>query len=57
MQQALDYRNILDIPFVYSSNGDWFIERDRTKSDGIIERDLALDEFSIQEELWQRYKE
>ena len=37
MQQALDYGNILDIPFVYSSNGDGFIEHDRTKKDGIIE--------------------
>ncbi len=30
MQQALDYANILDIPFVYSSNGDAFLEHDRT---------------------------
>lgn len=26
MQQALDYAEILDIPFVYSSNGDAFLE-------------------------------
>lgn len=57
IQQALDYGNILDIPFVYSSNGDGFIEHDRTKKDGIIERGLTLDEFPTQEELWRRYKE
>ena len=57
MQQALDYGNILDIPFVYSSNGDGFIEHDRTKKDGVIERELTLEEFPTQEELWTRYKE
>lgn len=57
MQQAIDYGNILDVPFVYSSNGDGFIEHDRTKKDGVIERELTLDEFPTQEELWKRYKE
>lgn len=57
VQQAIDYGNILDVPFVYSSNGDGFIEHDRTKKDGIIERELTLDEFPTQEELWNRYKE
>ena len=28
MQQAIDYAEILDIPFAYSSNGDAFLERD-----------------------------
>lgn len=36
LQQGLDYGDILDIPFVYSSNGDGFIEQDRTKSEGEI---------------------
>ena len=30
MQQGLDYGEILDIPYVYSSNGDAFIEHDMT---------------------------
>ena len=30
MQQALDYAEILDVPFVFSSNGDAFLEHDRT---------------------------
>jgi len=56
MQQGLNYGEILDIPFVYSSNGDGFIEHDRTKSEGQVERELTLDEFPSPEELWNRYK-
>ncbi|WP_195428091.1 DEAD/DEAH box helicase family protein [Clostridium sp. D46t1_190503_E9] len=57
MQQGLNYGEILDIPFVYSSNGDGFIEHDRTKTNGTIERELTLDEFPTPEELWNRYKD
>lgn len=56
MQQALEYAEILDIPFVYSSNGDGFLEHDRTISDGIIEKELSLKEFPKPNELWERYK-
>ena len=56
IQQGLDYARILDIPTVYSSNGDAFYEHDRTCSDGNIERELALDNFPSPQELWQRYK-
>jgi type I restriction enzyme R subunit len=56
MQQALDYADTLDIPFAYSSNGDGFIEHDRTKTKGPLERELGLNEFPSPEELWQRYK-
>lgn len=56
MQQALDYAKILDIPFVYSSNGDAFLEHDRTKTGGPLEREIPLDRFPTPEELWQRYK-
>jgi type I restriction enzyme R subunit len=57
MQQALDYSSTLDIPFVYSTNGDAFLEHDRTKSSGAIERELALEHFPSPAELWQRYRE
>lgn len=56
MQQALEYAEILDIPFVYSSNGDGFLEHDRTTSEGTIERELSLEQFPTPEELYQRYK-
>ena len=56
MQQGLNYGEILDIPFVYSSNGDGFLEHDRTVQDGTIECELALEKFPSPDELWDRYK-
>ena len=55
MQQGKNYAEILDIPFVYATNGDGFIEHDRTKTSGNIERELGLNEFPSPEELWDRY--
>lgn len=55
MQQAIAYAEALDVPFVYSSNGDAFIERDRTQTDGELEREIPLDAFPSPEELWRRY--
>ena len=55
MQQALDYAEILDVPFVFTSNGDSFIFHDKTLSDGIIETELSLDEFPSPESLWEKY--
>lgn len=55
IQQGLDYASILDIPTVYSSNGDGFFEHDRTAAGG-MERELSLHEFPSPEELWERYK-
>ncbi|WP_103665883.1 EcoAI/FtnUII family type I restriction enzme subunit R [Gracilimonas amylolytica] len=57
LQQGLDYGEILDIPFVYSSNGDGFVEHDRTKSEGEIIREIALEDFPSPAELWNRYAE
>lgn len=56
IQQGLDYAAILDIPTVFSSNGDGFYEHDRTNSTGIIEREFPLHQFPSPDELWQRYK-
>lgn len=55
MQQALVYAEMMDVPFVYSTNGDAFIEHDRTAKSGQIERELKLDAFPSPEELWRRY--
>lgn len=59
MQQALGYaaKDVLDLPFVYSSNGDAFLEHDRTKTAGTIEREVPLDAFPSPEELWLRYRQ
>ncbi|KAA5542058.1 EcoAI/FtnUII family type I restriction enzme subunit R [Adhaeribacter rhizoryzae] len=56
IQQALDYSKILDIPCVFSSNGDGFLFHDRTATDNDIETELSLDDFPTPEELWERYK-
>ncbi|MCB0262688.1 MAG: DEAD/DEAH box helicase family protein [Calditrichaeota bacterium] len=55
MQQGLDYANILDIPVVYSSNGDGFLEHDRSNFTGQIERQLSLESFPSPSEIWKRY--
>jgi type I restriction enzyme R subunit len=56
IQQALGYANTLDIPCVFSSNGDGFCFHDKTATDGIIEKEIALNEFPSPEELWEKYK-
>ena len=56
IQQGLDYARILDIPCVFSSNGDGFLFHDRTATDGNIEAEISLDDFPTPEELWEKYK-
>jgi len=41
----------LDIPTVYSSNGDGFYEHDRTCTGDSVEKELSLDEFPTPEVL------
>ena len=53
LQQAMAYASMLDIPFAYSSNGDGFFEHDFLTGK---ERELNLDEFPTEEELYCRYK-
>ena len=55
MQQALAYAEMLDIPFVFSSNGDGFLRHDRTGLYEQMEQELSLDEFPKPDELWQTY--
>ncbi len=54
LQQAMDYAQMLDVPFAYSSNGDGFCEHDFLTGQ---ERQLALDEFPSPEELIARFKQ
>ncbi len=56
IQQALDYANILDIPCVFSSNGDGFYFHDKTLSEGQIEQEIPLNDFPSPDELWKKYK-
>ncbi|MFP8966032.1 EcoAI/FtnUII family type I restriction enzme subunit R [Pokkaliibacter sp. CJK22405] len=55
MQQALGYADALDVPFVFSSNGDGFLFHDRTGTGDKVETELTLQEFPSPSELWQRY--
>lgn len=56
MQQALGYAKPLDVPFVFSSNGDAFLFHDKTVKSGPIETEIPLDAFPSPEQLWQKYK-
>lgn len=63
LQQGLEYARILDIPCVFSSNGDGFVFHDRTivtasgaGQEGVLEKELSLDEFPTPEMLWNIYK-
>jgi len=53
MQQALGYADMLQVPFVFSSNGDGFLFHNKIADDGTLERELGLHEFPDSETLWQ----
>lgn len=57
MQQALEYSEMLNIPFVFSSNGDAFLFHDSTvKEKGeTIETELGLENFPSPADLWSKY--
>src|SRR5208282_1245528 len=56
MQQGLDYAATLEIPFVFSSNGDGFVFHDRTGAAGATETNVALQAFPSPADLWARYR-
>ena len=55
MPQAIQYAELLGVPFSFASNGDGFVFRDATLSDGVLERDITLDQFPTPAELWTKY--
>lgn len=55
MQQGIEYAHLLDVPFVFATNGDGFIFRDATVADGeLMEKPITLGEFPSPSELWQK---
>jgi type I restriction enzyme R subunit len=56
IQQGLDYAATLDIPFVFSSNGDGFLFHDRTGRSVPVETNLSLKAFPSPADLWARYR-
>lgn len=57
MQQGLGYADMLQVPFVFSSNGDGFLFHNKIAKDGVIERELALHELPGPDVLWQWWAE
>ena len=55
MQQAIATGELIDVPFIFSSNGDAFMMCDRTRTEGQREREIPLDQFPTPEDLWQKY--
>lgn len=56
MQQGLEYAEILDIPVIFSSNGDGFLEHDRSGYSGTIEKTHSLNDFPSPALIWEKYK-
>lgn len=56
MQQGLEYASTLDIPFIFSSNGDAFLLHDRTSQSGQTEIELSLGSFPTPEQLWTSFR-
>lgn len=52
IQQAINYANVLDCPFAFSSNGDGFVKKNMKTGEEI---NLELENFPTPEELWKEY--
>jgi type I restriction enzyme R subunit len=57
MQQGLDYASLLDVPFVFASNGDGYIFHDKTApaNGGLLESEISLADFPSPEQLWAKF--
>ncbi len=56
IQQALSYAEMLDVPFVFSSNGTRFVFHDKTATNGELEREIKMDDFPSPDILWAKYQ-
>ncbi|WIG71455.1 DEAD/DEAH box helicase family protein (plasmid) [Photobacterium damselae] len=54
MQQGLDYASLLEVPFIFASNGDGFIFHDKTNP-AQLESEIRLEDFPTPQELWKKY--
>lgn len=57
MQQALKYADYLQVPFAFSSNGDGFLFHNKLANDGVIEKEISMEEFPSPETLWKMYSD
>ncbi|MFN8672353.1 MAG: leucine-rich repeat domain-containing protein [Candidatus Sericytochromatia bacterium] len=57
IKQALEYAEILDIPFAFATSGDNFLFHDKTIKDiNLREKIISLSEFPTPNELWEKYQ-
>ncbi len=54
IQQGLDYACLLDVPFIFASNGDGFVFHDKTNLTQ-LEREITLAEFPSPQALWAKF--
>ena len=54
MQQGLDYASLLEVPFVFASNGDGFVFHDKTNPSQ-LEKEIRLEDFPTPQQLWDKY--
>ena len=54
IQQGLDYARLLEVPFIFASNGDGYIFHDKTNSRQ-LETEISLEQFPSPQELWHKY--
>lgn len=54
IQQGLDYARLLEVPFIFASNGDGYIFHDKTNLQQ-LETEISLEQFPSPEELWHKY--
>ena len=54
MAQAINYAELLGVPFSFASNGDGFVFRDATLAGGVLESNVALNLFPTPAALWER---
>jgi type I restriction enzyme R subunit len=57
MQQAIEYAEQLDVPSVFTSNGDSFVWHDRTGLRPEVEVEIPLDQFPSRQQLYDLYKQ
>ena len=58
MQQALDYAELLEVPFIFSATGNGFVFHDKTSDTAkgeLLETEISLAEFPSPTQLWDKY--
>lgn len=54
MQQGQDYARLLEVPFIFATNGDGYIFHDKTNP-AQLETEISLEEFPSPAQLWNKY--